>query len=49
MENLHKEPEEIRKERIRLAKAMMTKAVKNPKAYDKNKDRKNFQIFSEVE
>ncbi len=34
---IDKEPEEVRKERIRLAKSMMTKAIKNPKVYVRNK------------
>ncbi len=32
-----KEPIEVRKERIRMAKALSTKSEKNPKAYDRKK------------
>lgn len=46
--NIQKEPEESRKERIRMSKTMATKTSDNPKAYNKNKERKNFQFF-EVE
>lgn len=40
-----KEPQSIRKERIRMAKAMITKTPKNLKAYDRNES-KNILSFS---
>ena len=37
------EPESIRKERIRMAKAMVTKTSKNPKAYDRNESKNSLK------
>lgn len=43
----HKEPTEVRKERIRMAKSMTTKTSKNPKAYDRNKLKTNLSFFKD--
>lgn len=42
-----KEPTKVRKERIRMAKAMTTKTSKNPKAYDRNESKYTLSFFKD--